>query len=284
MTDIPALVSTNWLFNHRHDPNLKIADASYFIVGGAEKARALYDDAHIPGAVFFDINQIADKSKPKDHAFPTAEIFARSVGGMGIGNDDHIVIYDRSGGTAAAARAWYMFRAFGHDKVSLLDGGFENWQAEKRPLTNDKTHLAPRSFFARDLPGKTVSKDDMLANITTRRFQVLDARSKGRFEGTEAEPRQGLRAGHIPASRNLPSAHLIDAANKTWKDPEALQRSFREAGIDLAGPLSTTCGSGVTACALAFGAFLAGKPDTIIYDGSWVEWGADPNLPLETGA
>ncbi len=284
-----TLVTTAWLAEHLQDPNLRIIDASYFLQGGVEKAQALYNESHIPGARFFDIEVFADTSKTKPHAFPTAAIFAANAGKLGIGNQHHVVVYDRLGGTCAAARAWFMFRAFGHDRVSLLDGGLDKWSAEHRPLTSDiPTHViptfAPTAFSARAVPGRVVGKDAVFVNTRAPAFQVLDARSKGRFEGAAPEPRPGLASGHIPGSRNLPSADLIDAASSTWKDPTALGKSFADAGIDLSKPLVTTCGSGVTACALALGAYIAGKTDAAIYDGSWVEWGTDTTLPVETGA
>jgi len=278
----PPLVSTAWLAQHLGDSHLKIIDASYFVAGGVEKALHLHSQGHIPGALFFNINAIANPSSAKDHAFPSAAVFAGEAGKLGLSNDDHIIAYDRAGGAAAAARAWFMFRAFGHEKVSLLDGGQEKWEAENRAVTRDTPPPPPRTFVAREPVNRLFIKQDILANISTPRFQVLDARSKGRFEGTEPEPRAGLRSGHIPGSHNLPFAALIDAERKTWKDPTAIAAAFSAAGIDLRKPLTTTCGSGVTACALAFGAFLTGKTDTALYDGSWVEWGADAALPLQT--
>ncbi|MSO72910.1 MAG: sulfurtransferase [Rhodospirillaceae bacterium] len=278
-----VLVSTEWLAANLQEPNIRIIDASYFVPGGVEKARQLYAEDHIPGAAFFDINAFADLSKPKEHAFPTAAIFADKAGKLGISNQDHVIAYDRLGGTCAAARAWFMFRAFGHDKVSVLDGGQTKWAGENRPLTKTVPDLVPRAFSVRELPGRLYGKAEVLANTTRRGFQILDARSAGRFAGTEPEPRVGLRSGHIPASRNLPFMALIDGPTKTWRDPAAIAKAFADAGIDLSKPLTTTCGSGVSACALALGAFLAGKADTAIYDGSWIEWGGDASLPIETG-
>ncbi len=278
-----VLISTEWLAANIQDPDIRIIDASYFVPGGVEKARQLYAEDHIPGAAFFDINAFADPSKPKEHAFPTAAIFGEKAGKLGIGNQHHVIAYDRLGGTCAAARAWFMFRAFGHDKVSVLDGGHSKWAGENRPVTKTVPAAAPCAFSARELPGRLYGKAEVLANTTRRVFQLLDARSKGRFEGTEPEPRAGLRSGHIPASRNLPFMTLIDGPTKTWRDPATIAKAFADAGIDLSKPLTTTCGSGVSACALALGAFLAGKTDTAIYDGSWIDWGSDAGLPIETG-
>ena len=278
-----ARVSTAWLADHLSDPNIRILDASYFVPGGVAPARKQYDEGHIPGAQFFDVNAVADTSKPKEHTFPTAAIFAEHVGRMGIGNDHRVIVYDHLGGTLAAARVWFMFRAFGHSNVAVLDGGRTKWAAEGRLFTTDVPQVASTTFRAAENPNLLRSKSDILKNISAPMFQVLDARSAGRFAGTEPEPRAGLRSGHIPASHNLPFLSLIDAETKTWRDPAALQKAFDDSGIDLARPLATTCGSGVTACALAFGAYLLGKTDTSIYDGSWLEWGSDDAVPVETG-
>lgn len=281
-TKSDALVSTGWLAEHLNDPNIKVLDASYFVPGGIAPARQQYDEGHIPGAIFFDINDVADKTKAKDHAFPSAAIFAEKVGALGIGNDDTVIAYDHLGGTCAAARVWFMFRAFGHDKVAVLDGGRTQWAAEGRALTKDVPRLAPKTFRAQ-AAGRVFDRDAVRANIASGAFQLLDARAKGRFEGTEAEPRPGLRSGHIPGSSNLPFLNLIDGTTKTWKDAATIAQSFATAGVDLSKPLVTTCGSGVSACTLALGAYLLGKTDTAIYDGSWIEWGADATLPLQSG-
>ena len=282
-TNPDALVTTDWLQAHLDDPIIKILDASYFVPGGAAPARIQYDEGHIAGAVFFDINNVADISKSKEHAFPTAGIFAAKVGALGIGNDHHVIIYDHLGGACAAARAWFMFRAFGHDSVAVLDGGRTKWSAEGRAYSTGISGVSPQAFQARALGNRLRRKEEILANASAQAFQLLDARSRGRFEGTEPEPRAGLRSGHIPGSRNLPFLALLDSASKTWKDDDEIKRAFASAGIDRSKPLATSCGSGVTACTLALGAYLVGNTDTAIYDGSWVEWGADDSLPLETG-
>lgn len=283
MTYANALISTDWLAHHLSDPSVKILDASYFVPGGVEPARQQYAEGHIPGAIFFDINAVADVTSPKDHAFPSATVFSEKVGALGIGNDDVVVAYDHLGGTCAAARVWFMFRTYGHEKVAVLDGGRSKWTAEGHAYSTDVPCPSPRTFLAQTTAKRVFDKHDVLANITTQKFQLLDARGKGRFEGTEAEPRPGLRAGHIPGSANLPFLSLIDGDTKTWKDAIALEAAFASAGVDLTRPLTTTCGSGVSACTLALGAYLLGKTDTSIYDGSWIEWGADAALPIETG-
>lgn len=277
-----ALVETEWLADRLADPTLRILDASYFVPGGVEPARKQYRDGHILGATFFDINDVAEPGGSKEHTFPSAEVFANKVSGLGIGNDHHIVVYDHLGGTCAAARVWYMFRAFGHDRVSVLNGGRTKWTAENRAMSQDIPNLPPADFKVSAAP-RLWSKADMRANIDAKTYQVLDARGLGRFQGTEPEPRPGLRSGHIPGSLNLPFLQLIDADAKTWKSPEEIRERFAAVGVDLSKPLATTCGSGVSACTLALGAYLIGKSDITIYDGSWIDWGSDADVPVETG-
>jgi thiosulfate/3-mercaptopyruvate sulfurtransferase len=281
-TSAPALVETEWLASHVNDPNIRILDASYFVPGGVEPARKQYMDGHIPGAIFFDINDVAEPNGPKEHTFPSAAVFARKVSALGIGNDHHVVVYDHLGGTCAAARVWFMIRAFGHERVSVLNGGRTKWAADGRGLTQAVPSLPPATFTVRAQP-RLKTKADMRANIDAPGFQVLDARGQGRFEGTEPEPRPGLRSGHMPGSLNLPFMQLIDANTKIWKDAAAIRERFAAAGVDLARPLATTCGSGVSACTLALGAHLIGKSDVAIYDGSWIEWGSDATVPIVTG-
>lgn len=283
MSDVPLLTEPEWLAAHLDDAQIRILDVSYFVPGGIEPARKQYEDGHIPGAIFFDINDVAETPASKEHAFPQPETFARKVGTLGIDNDTHVVAYDHLGGTCAAARAWFMFRAFGHRRVSILNGGRTQWMAENRPLVKNTHETAGRAFRVSAMPRLKI-KADMHANIDERAFQVLDARSKGRFEGVDPEPRAGLRSGHIPGSLNLPFLQLIDTDTKRWQPPATIKALFEAAGVDLSKPLATTCGSGVSACALAFGAALIGKEDIALYDGSWVEWGRDHDLPVATGA
>jgi thiosulfate/3-mercaptopyruvate sulfurtransferase len=278
-----AIVSTGWLNARLEDPKIRIVDASYFVPGGIEPAKKQYAEGHLPGAVFFDINEVASPKVTKDHTFPTAEIFAEKVGALGLGNDHHIIAYDHWGGACAASRVWFMFRYFGHNNVSVLDGGLKRWIAEGRPLTTDVPKITPVKFTASKTSHVVRTRDEMLANIDKREWQVLDVRGAGRYQGTEPEPRPGLRSGHIPGALNMSFAALYDPASQTLKGTEAMAKAFKDAGVDLTKPLVTSCGSGVSACAVALGAYMLGKDDVQIYDGSWVEWGADHSLPLETG-
>ena len=281
MTD--ALVSTQWLAVRLNDPSILIVDASYFVPGGIAPAKAQFAEGHLPGAYFFDINDVADPNGRKDHTFPTAAIFAAKVGALGITNAHHIIAYDYTGGACAAARVWWMFRHFGHEKVSVLDGGLKKWKAENRALSTEDPKILPAYFDTVATRSIVRSCTDMQANIVAKTWQTVDARGAGRFEGTEPEPRPGLRSGHIPSARNVPFATLLESSTQTFKDKAAIKKAFISAGVDLSKPITTTCGSGVTACTVALGAYLVGKTDVNIYDGSWLEWGADSTLPLEAG-
>lgn len=278
-----AVISTEWLASRLSAPDIRIVDASYFVPGGIEPAKKQYSEGHIPGAQFFDINEVADPSGKKDHTFPTADIFAAKIGALGIGNRHHVIAYDHMGGACAAARVWWMFRHFGHTSVAVLDGGLKKWKSEGRTLVTETPAIQPETFKVKPTTSMVRSRAEMLANVTAQTWQTVDARGPGRFAGTEPEPRPGLRSGHIPGARNVPFAVLFDPANQTFKDQAAISKVFADAAVDLAKPITTTCGSGVTACTVALGAFLAGKKDVTIYDGSWLEWGADPSLPIEAG-
>jgi thiosulfate/3-mercaptopyruvate sulfurtransferase len=243
-------------------------------------ARAEFEAAHIPGAVFFDIDAIADHRTSLPHMLPSAAEFAAAAGALGIGSGDRVVVYDVRG-VVSAARVWWSFRAFGHDAVAVLDGGLKKWRAEGRPVESGAPKPAPRAFGARPRPELVRDLDAMRANLGSRAAQVLDARSAGRFAGTEPEPRPGLRGGHIPGSLNLPYETLY-RPDGTLRSPGELRGAVQAAGVDLGRPIVTTCGSGVTASVLALALHLLGRPDVAVYDGSWSEWGGRADTPIET--
>ena len=273
-----ALVSTEWLAAHLNDPKVRIVDASLPRVGVKEDTRANYREAHIPGAPFFDIDDIADPDSKLPHMMPSAGIFADKVGKLGIGNDTRVVVYDQHG-LYSAPRGWWMFRAFGHDDVAILDGGLPKWRSEGRPVSSDIPAPAPAKFSAKLRPELLRLVDQVKANIATGREQVVDARGAGRFNGTEPETRAGLRSGHIPKSLNVPYADIVKDGRIV--DAAGVRNAFAKGGVDLGKPITTSCGSGITACILAFGLYLDGRDDVAIYDGSWTEWGGREDLPLE---
>jgi thiosulfate/3-mercaptopyruvate sulfurtransferase len=277
-----ALVSTEWLAGRLNHSDLRIIDATYHLPNLKRDARAEYAAAHIPGAVFFDVDAIADRSIPLPHMLPPPTDFAAAVGALGIGDDTFVVAYD-SYGLMSAARAWWMFRAFGYDRVAILDGGLPKWKAEGRPLEGKPVTPTPRTFTPHFRPRVLRRKGDILENLKTKSEQVLDARSAGRFRGTDPEPRAGLRSGHIPASLNVPYNSLLDPKTQTVLPADALRARFAAAKVDFSKPVVTSCGSGVTACVLAFGLHLIGVPHVAVYDGSWAEWGSSGETPVETG-
>jgi thiosulfate/3-mercaptopyruvate sulfurtransferase len=275
-----SLVTTDWLANELGANDLRIVDATYFAGFGDRNAAAEYDAAHIPGAVFMDLGEIADTSSDLPSMLPTPEKFASRMQSLGLGDGSRIVLYDNSP-FHTAARAWFMLRTFGAHDVAILDGGLAKWQAEGRETASGKEQLRHRHFtvWADDKGVRTL--DQMKANVDSGAEQVLDARSAARFTGEEADPRPATHPGHIPGSRNLPVGQIFNE-DGTWKTGDALRSAFEGAGIDLAKPLVTTCGSGITASALAFGAHLLGV-EAAVYDGSWSEWGADRTTPKATG-
>jgi len=277
-----ALVSTEWLAAHLAAPDLRIVDGTFTLPGVKPTGRELYDARHIPGAVFFDIDEIADEHNPLPHMLPSPEKFAVRMRKLGLGDGHKIVVYD-SAGLSSAGRPWWMLRVFGHRDVAILDGGLPKWQAEGRPVADDIPALRERHFTARLNTLLVRDKGQVLDNLTARREQVIDARSRGRFEGSAKEPRPGLRSGHIPGSLNLPYDELTDRQTRTLLPAEALAALFTAAGLERGKPVVASCGSGVTACALAFGLHLLGWPEAAVYDGSWSEWGLPGDTPVATG-
>jgi thiosulfate/3-mercaptopyruvate sulfurtransferase len=231
--------------------------------------------------VFFDLDEIADSDNPLPHMLPSAAKFASKVKKLGLGNGNRIVIYDRASGGSAAARVWWTFRVFGHGEVSILDGGMAKWQAELRPVEDQPPVTRERHFLPRVDQTLVRVKHQMLANLDGKREQVIDARSAGRFKGEEKEPWPHTKVGHIPGSLNLPWTELIDPESKTFLPVEQIRAKFETAGLSKDKPVVASCGSGVTACVLAFGLYLTGRDDVAIYDGSWAEWGLAEDTPVE---
>lgn len=276
------LVSTEWLAAHLGDAGLRVLDASFKLPGMTPLPRDDYRAAHIPGAAFFDVDAIADQGSDLPHMYPDAAQFGRDVAALGVSNGDLVVLYD-SGSWMAAPRAWWMFLAFGHGNVRVLDGGLKKWRAEGRPVEAGEAKPAPGRFIATFDPAFVRSRRQIEDNLTTGAEQVIDARSRERFEGAVPEPRPGLRAGHIPGSRNVPYGALIDAGTATMKSPAELRAAFEAAGVALDRPLVTSCGSGVSAGVLTLALYRLGVRGSALYDGSWAEWGLPDGPPLATG-
>lgn len=278
-----TIVSTSWLAEHLDDPDVRIVDATYHLPGTNRDAAAEFAEAHIPGAVFFDVDGIAaPESKAPGglpHMLPPPELFAERMAALGIGNDSFVVCYDVHG-LMSAARAWWMLRAFGHDGVAVLDGGLPAWKAEGRPLQSGAPTPALARFTAHFRPALLRSKAEVMAGTVGT---VIDARARERFEGTAPEPRPGLRGGHIPGALNLPFGELLDPATKRLLSPEKIAARFAAAGLPESGPVTASCGSGITACVLALGLHRIGREDAAVYDGSWAEWGMPGGTPVETG-
>lgn len=272
-----TIVSTEWLAERLGSPDIVILDCSWHLPATKRDAKAEFIEGHLPGAQFFDIDKMSDTESPLPHMLPRAEVFSSKVRKLGIGDGKRIVCYDAAG-LFSAARVWWMFRVFGHDDVVVLDGGLPKWKAEGRPLEDGPARTPQeRHFTARYRSMLVADKNDVQAAD-----QVADARSPARFRGEEAEPRPGVRPGHIPGARNVHYATLLNP-DGTLKQPDQIARLFRDAGVDLRKPVVTSCGSGVTAAILSLALAEAGVSGDRLYDGSWTEWGADPATQIETG-
>lgn len=275
-----SLISTEELASLLGQPNLHVIEAGFTMPGTTPTARESFEQAHIPHALFFDIDEVADRQSSLPHMLPSVQEFAKHVGNLGIGTGDRVIVYDREG-LKFAPRVWWTFVTFGHNIVAVLNGGLVKWQAEGRPLQRGTASpREPKEFVATFSPYRVRNKQDVFNLIDTRSEQLIDARSKGRFDGTAPEVWPGRRAGHIPTSLNLPFDQLADSASHTVVPQEQIEALFRKAGADLSKPVVTSCGSGVTACVLAFALHLAGKSDVAVYDGSWAEWGLPGDTPV----
>jgi len=274
------LVSVAWLAEHLHDRNLVPVDGSYFLPTVQRDAHAEYRDGHIPGAVFFDIEAIADDSTELPHMLPGPAFFGKAAGALGIGDEDTVIVYD-SVGLFSAARVWWTFRVFGAKNVFILDGGLPRWKAENRPLETGERRRAEKKFNAEMNVGAVAMLADVRMALAADTAQIVDARSAERFAGKVPEPRPGLRSGHIPRSFNVPYTELVE--NGQLVSRTRLEAAFKKAGVDLDKPIITSCGSGVTAAILTLALGAIGREPMGLYDGSWAEWGSRPDLPVERG-
>ncbi len=275
-----ALVEPAQLAEMFGEPGLVILDATWFLPPTDRDALAEYRAAHIPGALYFDIDDIVDPESSLPHTMPSAEIFARKVGELGISNESKIIVYDALG-AFSAPRVWWMFRLMGHNSIAVLNGGLPRWRAESHPVTDEITKIVAADFSAHFNQAQMKSMTELANQIDDGTIQVLDARSQDRFFGREPERRPGVRSGHMPGAKNLPYAALLNSNDQTFKAAADLRDAFESASITQEKTVVTTCGSGVTACILSLGLHLIGRSDWAVYDGSWTEWGGSSETPVE---
>ena len=279
-SDPQLLVSTEWLEAHMSAPDVRILDASWYLPSAGRDPKAEYEAAHIPGARFFDIDEISDSHSELPHMAPPVEKFVSRMRAMGIGDGHRVIAYDGAG-IFSAARVWWLFRLMGKTDVAVLDGGLPKWKAENRPLEDMPPVMRDRHFTAQRNAGLVKDVTQVAATVKLRDAQILDARSPGRFSGQEPEVRPGLRAGHMPGAINVHYRTLLND-DMTLKSADELEKVFKTAGVDLSKPAITTCGSGVTAAIISMALERVGHRKHSLYDGSWTEWGAYPDLAVET--